>query len=375
MQMLKLFALVLFACTLLAPRSAAANIADLDLDEIMTLAWEGQWAQTGTPRPVRKWSTSVRVKLVATEPQKWQNFLQKQFDVLQQVSGVRFAFVEPGDTSHNLEVLILSDSASLPDSAPCTSRTTADARGFRSALVRAKASVAHRCLAHELGHVMGIEGHPIGRTVMTYFARDDDFSEYDKFLLKVRYSDQVAHGMPPMLFVEFAANAYVAALKDDPDKLSARATAKKFLAQIFLQMQAYAKGEGDPPRAIFRSGRSVPDAVSAGRATMAYFLGLSYGLGYATAVDQDKSKEFLLLAATKASLPSQVLLAQFYEHGRLGEKDASLAHAWYSCAARNGSPSLRAKALELERALTPEQAALMQAQTLAFFESGRCKLT
>src|SRR5262245_49818833 len=250
-----------------------------DIAGTLTVAWESSWHQSGFPRAVVKWSGPVRVRFSGESVARHKEFVMRQLRAVFEVSEMPVSEAGADDNTANLEIEVVNGLNVLPASEPCV--TNYSWRNFiiQRAKVRANEQSVWRCMLHESMHVMGIPGHPMGNTVLTYFARSDRLTEIDKLLLKTIYSTDVKPGMSPFAVLNVLASRLVDA-SSDAGKKDARQTAKAFLLQIMREMEAFANGTGEAPAILLRSGKATSAGLAQGRTDIQYFLGTAYLNGH-----------------------------------------------------------------------------------------------
>ena len=301
----------LFAAAVFAPFMAQAG----QFDEGMNTMWEVLWHQSGTATRLVRWEQDIKVRVHGVNAAAHrQHTLQAVREVAAE-AGVRVIDVsdraDAGEQA-NLSIEITPDNA-LSDSQPCETRlsfrteTTID-----SASMQMRGSDAFRCAYHESMHVMGVRGHPEGKTVLSYFTTHvEGLLPLDKAMLRAWYSPSARAGMTPFEMLPILADQLVAI---SPDKQAARQSRDRFLARTFEQMQAFAEGTGDVPMIVKRCGKVTDMGVRFGRAEMSYFLGVAYEQGATVVRDTALAARWLQRAGTLGSRSAQT---------RLANKDAS----------------------------------------------------
>ena len=128
---------------------------------------------------------------------------------------------------------------------------------------------AWRCAHHEAMHVMGVRGHPSGHTVLSYFP------------VKVAAQPEPALALP---------------VRD------------QFFSTTVQRMNAYARGQGDVPAAVRRSGKATEEGVRWGRAEMSYFLAVAYLQGATVSADRKQAIQWIERAASAGNPTAQARL-------------------------------------------------------------------
>ena len=301
----------LFAAAVFAPFMAHAG----QFEEGMNTMWEVLWHQSGTATRMVRWEQDIKVRVFgANAPAYRQRSLQALRDVAAE-AGVKVIDVSDradAEQQANVSIEITPDSA-LSDTQPCETRinyrteTTID-----SASMQMRGSDALRCAYHESMHVMGVRGHPDGKTVLSYFTtHSEGLLPLDKAMLRAFYSPRARAGMTPFELLPILADQLVAI---SPDKAAAQKSRDQFLARTVEQMQAFAEGRGDVPMIVKRCGKVTDLGVRFGRAEMSYFLGVAYERGVTVAQDTTQAARWLQRAGTLGSRSAQA---------RLANKDAS----------------------------------------------------
>jgi hypothetical protein len=194
----------------------------------------------------------------------------------------------------NLSIEITPDNL-LEDNQPCvTFLNFLTETRIESAAVQMRNRDAWRCAYHEAMHVMGVRGHPGGKTVLSYFpTKVDGLLPLDKVMLRAWYSPRMRGGMTPFESLPVMAEELVQAT---PDRAGAARSRDAFLLRTVAQMQDFANGAGDVPAIVKRSME------------MSYFLGVAYLEGVSVQPDALQAVQWLQRAATMGSRTAQVKL-------------------------------------------------------------------
>lgn len=297
----------LLLAVLLAP--CAAFAADETEAGLATL-WEALWHQSGTPTRIVRWEGEIRFQLTGIDLPQHRDYIIKALRTVTDEAGVRLVDVTDrpnADALSNLKVEVVSDNA-LEDNQPCVTYLdfrTEDKVDTASLQMRSKD--VWRCSYHEAMHLMGVRGHPSGKTVLSYFpSKVDGLSPLDRVMLRAWYSPKMRGGMTPFEALQVLADELVATM---PDKVAASASRERFFAQTIDQMQAYAAGRGDIPSIVKRSGKSTDEGIRRGRSEMSYFLGVAYFEGAIVASDQKQALNWFERAASAGNRGAQTRLA------------------------------------------------------------------
>lgn len=283
-----------------------------EFDQGMGTLWEVLWHQSGTPTRLVRWEQDIRVRITGVELGTHKaHILQALKDVATEAN-IRLTDVsDRGDAAQvaNLSVEITPNHM-LEDNQPCVtflnfySETRID-----SAAVQMRAKDAWRCAYHEAMHVMGVRGHPAGKTVLSYFPwKVDSLLPLDKVMLRAWYSPRMRGGMTPFEALPVLADELVQTM---PDRATAAQARDRFLRSTVEQMHAFADGQGDIPTIVKRSGKWTVDGIKHGRTEMSYFLGIAYLEGASVNQDSQQAVRWLQRAASLGNRPAQARLGAF----------------------------------------------------------------
>jgi hypothetical protein len=300
--------LAFLAATLSAPAFAQSE----EFDQGMGTMWEVLWHQSGTPTRLVRWEQDIRVRITGVHVQTHKAHTLEALRAVGAEAGVKVIDVsDRSDAAQvaNLSIEITPDHM-LEDNQPCVtflnfySETRID-----SAAVQMRSKDAWRCAYHEAMHVMGVRGHPAGKTVLSYFPwKVDGLLPLDKVMLRAWYSPRMRAGMTPFEALPVMADELVATLAD---KVAAGAARDKFFSRTIEQMQAFADGKGDVPAVVKRSGKHTIDGIKHGRTEMSYFLGIAYLEGTTVPPDATEAQRWLQRAASAGNRPAQARLGAF----------------------------------------------------------------
>lgn len=300
----------LLACTAALPSLAGAHEADGDVARGLDTLWEALWHQSGTPTRIVRWDSEMRVRLTGVDLAQHRDTVFTALRAVTEETGVRVVDVSADPAAEpNVKIEVVPDTA-LEDNQPCV--TWLDFRTetrIDSGTMQMRSRDVGRCAHHEAMHLMGVRGHPAGRTVLSYFpVRTDALLPLDKVMLRAWYSPRMKGGMTPFEALPVLADALVASLPAD-EQPAARQQRDRFFAQTMDQMQAYAAGKGDIPAIIRRSGKSTDEGVRRGRGEMSYFLGVAYVEGATVPADPKAALQWFERAASAGNRRAQTWLA------------------------------------------------------------------
>jgi hypothetical protein len=295
----------LLLSSLLAPCAALAD----ETEQGLATLWEVLWHQSGTPTRVVRWENDIRVRMSGVNVQAHREHTLKALRAVADEAGIKLIDVTDladAERASNLHVEITADSA-LEDNQPCV--TFLDFRTetrIENATIQMRAKDAWRCAYHEAMHVMGVRGHPAGKTVLSYFPwKVDGLLPLDKVMLRAWYSPRMASGMTPFEALPVLADELISTLPDKPAAMQVR---DRFFASTVEQMQAYASGRGDIPAVVKRSGKATEAGIRHGRSEMSYFLGVAFFEGATVQTDQNQAVRWFERAATAGNRRAQVHL-------------------------------------------------------------------
>ena len=273
-----------------------------EFEQGMGTMWEVLWHQSGTPTRLVRWEQDMKVRVfgvnLATHKQ---HTLQAIRDVANE-AGVKVIDVsDRPDAAQvaNVSIEITPDHM-LEENQPCVTYLNFQTETrIDSAAMQMRGKDAYRCAYHEAMHVMGVRGHPAGKTVLSYFpTKVDGLFPLDKAMLRAWYSPKMRGGMTPFEVLPVLADELVASM---PDREKAVAGRDRFFGRTIEQMQAFADGKGDVPMIVKRSGKSTEDGIRFGRMEMSYFLGIAYLEGATVPQDPAQAVRWLQRAANLGS--------------------------------------------------------------------------
>lgn len=299
---------VVLAAWLVPGAAHAATGPEEHGDHGLETLWEALWHQSGTPTRLVRWEGEIRLRVTGVNLPAHRDTVLKAMRAVTQEAGVRLVDVTdlPGEGA-NLHIEITPDHA-LEDAQPCV--TMLDFRTetrIDAAQVQMRGRDVWRCAHHEAMHVMGVRGHPAGKTVLSYFpVKVDGLMPLDRAMLRAWYSPRMRGGMTPFEALPVLADEVVAA---EPDKLAAGHARDRFYANVVERSRAYAAGQGDIPGVLHRSGKSTSEGRRQGRIEMSYFLGVAYLEGATVPADRAQAVHWFERAASAGSRRAQARLS------------------------------------------------------------------
>lgn len=295
----------LLAAAVISPALAQTD----EFEQGMGTMWEVLWHQSGTPTRLVRWEQEMRVRVFGVNLAAHRQHTLKALAEVAAESGVHLVDVsDRPDAAQvaNVSVEITPDTM-LEENQPCVTFLNFQTENrIDSAATQMRNRDAWRCAYHEAMHIMGVRGHPAGRTVLSYFpTRVDGLLPLDRAMLRAWYSPRMRGGMTPFEALPVLADELVAAV---PDREKAAAARDRFFARVIDQMQAFADGRGDVPTIVKRSGKSTEEGIRFGRMEMSYFLGVAYLEGTTVPQDPNQAVRWLQRAATLGSRTAQARL-------------------------------------------------------------------
>jgi TPR repeat protein len=212
----------------------------------------------------------------------------------------------------------------LPETQPCQTRITVRGGTIQRVHIQANDLAVWRCMTHEAMHAMGIPGHPIANSVLTYFARSGRLSEIDKRLLRLIYSDALQPDMSP-----FAALALIARSSSGDARRAEAATpdaVTSLLRKIIADMERFGDGTGEPPAVVLRSSKATPAGIERGQRDVQFFLGIAYLQGHIVDRDRAKAIDWLSKAAAASHLQARRLLDRMNSQAARPAAEIAITH-------------------------------------------------
>ena len=288
--------------------SPAFSQAD-EFDQGIGTMWEVLWHQSGTPTRLVRWEQDMKVRVYGVNLAQHKKHTLQALQSVAAEAGVKLIDVSDQPNAAqlaNVSVEIVPDTM-LEDNQPCvTYLNFQNETRIDSAAMQMRSRDAWRCAYHESMHVMGVRGHPAGKTVLSYIpTKVDGLMPLDKAMLRAWYSPRMQGGMTPFEVLPVLADELVQMM---PDKQAAEAERDRFFTRTIEQMQSFAQGGGDVPMIVKRSGKSTDEGIRFGRMEMSYFLGIAYLEGSTVPQDPNQAVRWLQRAATLGSRTAQAKL-------------------------------------------------------------------
>jgi hypothetical protein len=203
-------------------------------------------------------------------------------------------------------------------------------------------------------HAMGIPGHPSGKTVLSYFGwRRGVLLDLDRLLLAIWYDRTLPRGATPfeVLHVGGQRVARQPALRMTADEAEQRRLAH--YAGRVAEMERFARGDGDVPMIVKRSGLASQGEIDEARVTIAHQLGVVHQGQLGMPKDDTKAAQWFARGAAQGYFPSQLQYARALLRGAGVPADALEAHRWFAAASRAGSIVAQRELQQLEQTMEP----------------------
>jgi hypothetical protein len=329
--------------------------AATNLSETFDVFWEMQWHQSGFPINARKWDLNKERKLnysINTGASKATiNYVQEALTLVSAASGIEFVQVDEKDDKVQIEFLVRWYKDEELRSMPCATNGPYRNWFFYKTKVSISEQQAYRCSLHEMMHAMGLSGHPLGNTVLTYFGGNrTKLSDIDQFILKYWHSDLITPGMNIFLVLKKLNQQWIYDKVPVNEQVAALEAERIWLAKTLSQMDAFADNndvKGEPPQILYRSGRLSDAGLKSSRLFIQGILGVAYLEGYGVEKTPSRASELLMRGAQGGSSAAVSALIR----GLINSKFTDLQHmslcAWVRDAPlTNGlSQGLREEAL------------------------------
>jgi len=140
-----------------------------ELEQGMGTMWEVLWHQSGTPTRLVRWEQEMRVRIHGVNLGTHKQHTLRALSDAAAEAGVKLVDVsDRPDAAQiaNVSVEITPDHM-LEDNQPCVTYLNFQTETrIDSAAMQMRNRDAWRCAYHEAMHVMGVRGHPAGKTVL-----------------------------------------------------------------------------------------------------------------------------------------------------------------------------------------------------------------
>jgi hypothetical protein len=357
---LRLAVVAIVLASSIAPPARADRLDD-DLDTVCESAWD----QRGAPVGLTRWEQPIRYRIDGTDAPRHRATIVAALTAATQAAGVALSEAAPaasGDAAPNLRVEIAAEER-LDDNFGCETQIRQSAWAIVDVRIVMRPSQVWECMFHEAMHAMGVPGHPSGKTVLSYFGwRRDVLMDMDRLLLATWYDRSLERGASPFDVLHAGGGRVVRQpdLRIAADEAERRRVAH-FAARV-AEMERFARGEGDVPMIVKRSGLASYGHIEDARLTIAYHLGQVHQGGAAVPKDEARSAVWFARAAAQGHFLSQLQYARALIRGAGVPVDVVEAHRWLASASRAGSIAAHRELQQLESAM--DATLLVRARTL-----------
>lgn len=331
------------------------------LDDDLQTVWESLWDERGTPMQVQRWGRTIRYRIHGADAPRHQEHIQNGLKAAADIARIQLIDVSGktnADTVTALDIEVVNDSdTALQDNTACATNYLRGSNAiFEKVQIKMRSRSTWRCAFHEIMHAMGIPGHPSGKTVLSYFPyRSDVLMDLDRLMLAAWYSPAMRPGAAPLEALAVLSDAVARQADLGIPAQEAVERAKAFNHRMFLEMEAFASGQGKVPSIVLRSGRASQEYIRNAQRNAQYDVGMAYLNGDVVSQDLVASAAWFKRSAQKGFLPAQVMWSIALTTGRGVEIDRLAGHAWLALAAKSGSSPVISMLARLEKTLSPEE--------------------
>jgi len=282
------------------------------LDDDLNTVWESMWDQRGVPVRVMRWEEPVRYKFIGEAPSsRDRRQMVAALTAAGEAAGVDVAEASSAPGSSNIVIEQVGEHE-LGESTACEAHIKTTATALFQVRIDLRPSQAWECVYHEVMHAMGISGHPSGKSVLSYFPwRSDTLMPMDRLLLAAWYDRNLPSAATPFELLLHAGQRVIRQVDLGMPIEQAQARRQAHFEQRLREMEHFARGQGDVPMIVKRSGRASPTHIERARATMAYYLGLAYQRGTGVAIDPVEAHRWLAAASRAGEREAHQELAGF----------------------------------------------------------------
>jgi hypothetical protein len=338
-----------WAGLLVAVLVGAGGVHADTLDDSLRTVWESLWDQGGTARQTMRWKSPVTYRIHGEDSTRHRQHLRNALAATGEAAGITLVDVSDqpdAESTANLDIEVVGDS-DLNNDACITEYRQVRSWLLDKVHVRMRTSEVWRCAYHEAMHAMGIAGHPSGRTVLSYFPyRRDQLMELDRLMLAAWYSPRLPPGSTPLSALVVLSDTVLAKQDLGLPPAAARERITAFRLAKLREMEALARGDGEIPAILLRSGRAHVANTALTQGRYAWHVGVAYLLGAVADRDPAVAAKWFEQGARQGFAPAQVMWARALRDGTGVEADPIAAHGWYVLASHQGN---RAAQPELER--------------------------
>lgn len=268
--------------------------------------WEARWQQNGVWRGVVRWPTTEPKRLTYSINADADNAnserIKAAFDQLAMRAGFSTAQVSSDDGTAQVQFVVRHFRDDELRRNICFMNPWWSNWLYTRVRVELSTREAYRCILHELMHTMGFPGHPRGSTVLSYFEGNQlSLKPIDEFMLRAWHSDAIRPGMPRLEATRVMNRAWITENVTSERRAEAIDVERKWLQEVLESLERFALNDGEPPLALFRSGRLTSEGVAVGRRATQTALGEAYLLGAGLDRNLEKALRLLTLASNAGS--------------------------------------------------------------------------
>jgi Sel1 repeat len=348
---------LLLCVALLAGLGVPAVHAD-QLDDDLQTVWEALWDQRGTPRRLSRWkpgSEPIRYRVFGLNAESHKKDIRRALDATTSSTGLTYADVSEAPdaaVSAQLDFEILKEIPGQPTFACLVTPVRLNGWNFSKVSVQMQTREVWSCAHHEVMHVMGIAGHPSGKTVLSYFRwRRDELSDIDRVMLRAWYSPEMVEGASPFKALSVLAKYVVTAQGRNSDTAESDARLNQFLLSTVKSMEDFADGKGEVPNILRRSGLVSEDHIKNARNEIAVMLGTAYSAGDLVTINIPAAAQWYERAALAGNESGQYAIGIFYFSGFGVAQDKVKGYRWLTKAASGPIALFKNKLAEIEKGL------------------------
>lgn len=335
-----------------------ASPANADaLDDDLQTVWEALWDQRGTPLRLVRWKTDspIRYRVFGLDAQNHKQNIRRALEATSASTGLAFTDVSDApDAAQKAQVdfEIFKEIPKEPTFSCLVRPVAFDGWNFTKASVLMRASEVWNCAHHEAMHLVGIPGHPSGKTVLSYFRyRQDQLSDLDRVMLQAWYSADMKPGATPFQALPVLAQYVVKAQGADRSSPETDARVSQFLTATVRSMENFAQSKGEIPTIVRRSGLASENHIANARNEIAIMLGTAYSQGDIVAKDYSIATTWFVRAAEAGHEVGQFAAGIAYFYGQGVAQDKAKGYRWLVKAAATQRPVIKDRLAEIEKAL------------------------
>jgi hypothetical protein len=313
--------------------SARAN----DYASTFNVLWELHWQQNGQLTAFRRWPQSankatnktISYSFNADADERNRVRTEQALQTIASTIGWRVQVLPEGDAKVQIEFVLRDFSGDEARQHVCFAKPSWRSGNLTKVRVELGTRWAFNCALHEIMHAFGIAGHPRGKTVLSYFnPNGQSLTELDEFILRAWYSEELSAGMSPLQVVRVMNQRWIREHVPTAHQAAARRAEDEWFAQTLAQLEAYARGQGEPPAVLYRSGGLTDEGRRLGLAQVQTLLGWTYLAAAGVRFDADKANDYLFWASESGHSGAASLYVKELAQGKLQVKARKRACEW-----------------------------------------------